>query len=377
MASVSPAVGPPDRPRSTSRTDLVTILLGMWVVLGLVADGNTHVNTPQLETFFTPSHAVLYSGYLSAAGWMGLQVLQHRRRGHQGLAAVPVGYGLGLVGAVVFGIGGLADLAWHARFGIESDIDALLSPAHLVLFVGAALILTTSWRAASSAAAQAAPSLRAFLPVLLSATATVMFVAFFVLYLSPFTAGAPTATAARAAGFVTHRQQEVFWSQGVAGILVTTAVLLVPLLLLVRRWRVPTGTATILFTTVAVGSSAIFDFEQGSLVLAAPIGGLLADLLISRLRPSTARPRALWTVAAATPAALWGPYFAVVAGWYGLAWPAELWSGSVVLSCLAGLALGLLAAPPPGQVATSPNGKPDLAPTRTQLTDVQRRRLSW
>jgi len=39
--------------------------------------------------------------------------------------------------------------------------------------------------------------------VLLSATATVMFVAFFVLYLSPFTAGAPTATAARAAGFVT------------------------------------------------------------------------------------------------------------------------------------------------------------------------------
>jgi len=65
MASVSrldrTGVGPAGRPRSTSRTDLVTILLGMWVVLGLVADGNTHVNTPQLETFFTPSHAVLYS----------------------------------------------------------------------------------------------------------------------------------------------------------------------------------------------------------------------------------------------------------------------------------------------------------------------------
>jgi hypothetical protein len=37
--------GSADRPRSTSRSDLVTILLGMWVVLGLVADGNTHVNT--------------------------------------------------------------------------------------------------------------------------------------------------------------------------------------------------------------------------------------------------------------------------------------------------------------------------------------------
>jgi len=53
MASVSRldgiGAGPTGRPRSNSRSDLVTILLGMWVVLGLVADGNTHVNTPQLE----------------------------------------------------------------------------------------------------------------------------------------------------------------------------------------------------------------------------------------------------------------------------------------------------------------------------------------
>jgi hypothetical protein len=76
----------------------------------LVADGNTHVTTPQLETVITPSHAVLYSGYLSAAGWMGWQVLQQRRRGHHGLQAVPIGYGLGLVGAVIFGLGGLPDL---------------------------------------------------------------------------------------------------------------------------------------------------------------------------------------------------------------------------------------------------------------------------
>jgi len=161
---------------------------------------------------------------------------------------------------------------------------------------------------------------------------------------------------------------------------VTTAVLLVPLLLLVRRWTVPTGTATILFTTVAVLSSAIFDFEQGALILAAPIGGLLADLLISRLRPSTARPVALWTVAAAVPVALWVPYFAVVAGWYGLAWPAELWSGSVVLSSLAGLALGLLAAPPAGSAAASPGGEPGAdatRPARMSSTKNEQRRLSW
>lgn len=60
--------------------------------------------------------------------------------------------------------------------------------------------------------------------------------------------------------------------------------------------------------------------------------------------------------------------------------PAELWSGSVVLSSLAGVALGLLAAPPPGSTATSPNGQPEVdatAPTPTALTDLERRRLSW
>src|SRR6266545_126929 len=314
------AIGPTGRPRSTSRTDLVTILLGMWVVLGLVAGGNTHLNTPHRETFFTPSHAVLYSGYLSAAGWMGWQVLQQRRRGHQGLAAVPVGYGLGLVGAVLFGLGGLADLAWHALFGIETDIDALLSPSHLVLFFGAALILTTPWRAAASAAEEA-PGFRAFLPVLVSATATVMFVAFFVLYLSPFTAAA--STMARAAGLVTHQQQVLFWSRGIAG--------------------------------------------------------LLADLLINRLRPSTTRPLALWTVAAAVPAAVWDP--TSPSSPVGTALHGRRSCGRAAWCCPASPVWPSGCWPPhPGSTATSPNGQPEVdatAPTPTALTDLERRRLSW
>jgi len=41
---------------------------------------------------------------------MGRQVLRQWRQGHRGLEAVSVGYGLGLVGAVIFGLGGLPDL---------------------------------------------------------------------------------------------------------------------------------------------------------------------------------------------------------------------------------------------------------------------------
>jgi hypothetical protein len=182
------------------------------------------------------------------------------------------------------------------------------------------------------------------LPVLLSAAATTMFVAFFLLYLSPFTDWAPTT--ARAALFAGHEQQELFQSHGAAQILVTTATLLVPLLLLLRRWRPPFGTATVLFTTVAVLTSAIFEFTQGALALAGLAGGVATDLLIGWLRPSPGRPGAVRALAAAVPVALWLPYFALVAGRYGLGWPAALWAGSVALASLTGLALGLLAAPP-------------------------------
>jgi hypothetical protein len=332
------------RPRAGWATDLVTTLLGGWVVAGLVADGHAHVNAPRLETFFTPSHGVLYSGYVAVSVWIGWQVLAWRRRGRTGLGAVPVGYGLGLLGAAVFAAGGLADLAWHSLLGIEADVEALLSPPHLLLFLGVVLISTTPWRAAWSWPGPAAPSFRVFLPVLLSVVATAMFVAFFLLHLSPFSDWAPTS--ARAALFTGHEQRELFQSHGVAEILVTTAALLLPLLLLVRRWRPPFGSATVLFTTVAVLTSAIFDFRQGALVLAGLVGGLTADLLVGWLRPAASRPGAVRALATAVPAALWLPYFGLVAARYGLGWPATLWAGSVVLASLAGLALGLLAAPP-------------------------------
>lgn len=46
---------------------------------------------------------------------------------------LPHGYGLSLIGAGLFLAAGLADLVWHELFGIENDVDALLSPTHLAL----------------------------------------------------------------------------------------------------------------------------------------------------------------------------------------------------------------------------------------------------
>jgi hypothetical protein len=117
-----------------------------WLVGGGYLDGWAHSHGKVDQTFFTLWHAVLYAGFGACAGV--LLAATRRAPGQRWAWTLPVGYGLSLVGALIFAAGGLADLAWHLAFGIETDTAALLSPTHLVLYLGAALIVTGPLRAA-------------------------------------------------------------------------------------------------------------------------------------------------------------------------------------------------------------------------------------
>ncbi|MGH2358015.1 MAG: hypothetical protein ACRDGJ_08370, partial [Candidatus Limnocylindria bacterium] len=130
------------------REDLVTAALAAWLVVGLFVDGWAHNTRPLLETFFTPWHAVFYSGFAALATWVGWSVSRRRRPGLSWRAAVPPGYGLAVVGLGLFLASGVGDMAWHLVFGIEQDIDALLSQTHLGLFLGALLAVTAPLRSA-------------------------------------------------------------------------------------------------------------------------------------------------------------------------------------------------------------------------------------
>ncbi len=55
-------------------------------------------------------------------------------------------------------------MGWHIIFGIEQNVDALLSPTHLVLLIGALLILSSPFRAGWSNNAMKAPGWREFAP---------------------------------------------------------------------------------------------------------------------------------------------------------------------------------------------------------------------
>ena len=251
---------------------------------------------------------------------------------------------------MLFLVSGIGDGVWHTIFGIEQQIEAALSPTHIGLFVGALLMFTTALRAAwSSDRLPAAPSLRGFLPALLSLTFATLLVSFLFFYLSAFRDPTATVPFERWARGVAGPFPALAYTRehGIASVLVTNLLLIAPVLLLLRRWRPPFGTATVLFTTVAVLQAATQEFAHGELVLGALAGGLATDWAIAWSRRAAGAAAGHRVVAAAGPLALWACYFLVLELRGGIAWPAELWTGSIVFASLSGLALSLLMAPPP------------------------------
>lgn len=325
------------RPRLSHRENLITVAVGAWLILGLFVDGWAH-NNGKPESFFTPWHGLFYSGYAATAIWMWSRYKRHR--------GVPVGYGLGLLGVLGFAAGGLGDMVWHGIFGVEVDLEALLSPSHLLLFASGLLVLSSPLRAAWAEPDDGPPPMSRFLPTLLSATLVTATVAFFFMEFSPFLTWAATADPYR---FTAQIDPEIggwlaeeIQLEGFASILLTTLILIGPTLMLLRRWRTPMGSFTVLFGAVAALMSAIEGFELGHAVLAAVVAGFAADALAQALQPVRSTTAVLRVVGGVVPLVLWLAYFAVLATFQSVGCSVEYWSGITVMSSLAGLALALL-----------------------------------
>ena len=348
LETLEPAVAPTeedDKPTFSRGGELALVAFGVWMIVGLFLDGWAH-SEQKPDSFFTPWHGVLYSGFVGAAGSALVQLARQRQPGRSWREAVPPGYGASLLGLGLFGVGGAGDLVWHQVFGVESNLAALLSPTHLLLMVGGVLALTgplrTAWRTTDDA-----PSLRAFLPALGSLTLATGVAVFFTFYLSPFgrtvVARLPASetdihdfTAPSAAGFAQLREM---WAIG--GILATTVLVVVPVLLVLRRWRAPAGALLVYFAAVALFEGTASEFRRWPLMLAVLGAGIVAEALAGRA--------SVRVLSGAVAAALWMGYFALVAVVYEMGWTAELWTGAVALATLTAVALSLLTSPPERQ----------------------------
>lgn len=321
------------------RRDLGTAGLGLVMVAGVYLDGWAHLHEPGLETFFTPWHAVLYSAF----GLLATSILTVAVRGAWSSGslrkAIPVGYGQAVTGVAVFASGGLGDMVWHQILGVEVGLDALLSPTHLVLLVGA--VLMTS--APAVAAARAPGTLTSGLSVALSVAATAAAVGFFVSYLSVFTDAAAGLVLVKVPeGTPGHAEAELPAAAGLGAYLVTTAAIVVPILALRRRFRaVPIGTVVATTASVALLGAGLTSFAHLGPALGAIVGSLLVELVLG-----LTRARSNWVaVGGLVPGGVWSGQLLGLALTATVGWSVQLWAGVVVLTVLAGLVFGGLGQP--------------------------------
>jgi len=338
----------PVRAPLSAREQAIGVLFGLWMVVGLFLDGWAHDNN-EPESFFTPWHGVLYSGFL-AATLAALAVARRHRPGVGVLETLPRGHGLTLAGLAVFAVGAFGDLAWHETLGVEVGVEALLSPTHLLLLVAGLVALSAPLRAAWQDTGAVPTGLREFLPVVVSLALLVALAGFFLLYLSPFLNDAAGARFDRVAGVDhDHPSSDVFELQqllGVASILMTTVMLVVPIQLLLRRWAPPRGSLTALVGIVVLLFIGLDEFSQPGLVVAGIAAGAAGDLAVTKRQPRLA--------GVAVTVVMWVGYFALYQLTVGtVAWSAELWTGTIILAGLVAAAISLATAGPTMPLATS------------------------
>ena len=308
----------------------LTVAASLWLLFGLFWDGWAHgYNLP--DSFWTIWHAAFYAGYLACAAAIGGAIAMRR-------GAIPLGYGWAVVGAVIFGVGGVFDAIWHTLFGIEVSTEALISPSHLVLATGIVLMVSAPLRAAW---ARPAPrSLVESLPAILSLTALFSLFTFMTMFGGAYSTLIAQGTTTSFGSMERQLVAVFFW----------TGLLVGHVLVSLRAGTLAVGSLTILiglngFAMILMRGHAPVEV-QASMIGVAVAAGIAGDLLLWRLRPGEARPLALRAFAFGLPAMYWALYLGTVSLAFGTWWRVPALVGVPLLAGVVGLLISALVLPP-------------------------------
>jgi hypothetical protein len=251
-------------------------------------------------------------------------------RGRAWHSALPAGYGLALLGAPLFALSGVGDLAWHQLFGIERGVEALLSPTHLGLVASMLMIVSAPVRAALH---RSSPRWRDQVPAVLALMLTLTLLTFISEYAHPFIE--PMANEARFGSTGV--------ALGVAGVIIQAAILAGVLIVAVRLPALPAGS----FTLLMAGNAALIAVlnDQFWTVAVAGAAGVAADILYRALRPSEQRVAALRVFLTLVPAIVYLLYFLALMRVDVVFWRLHTWAGAIALAGAAGLLLAVLVTP--------------------------------
>ncbi|MBV8530454.1 MAG: hypothetical protein JO104_03980 [Candidatus Eremiobacteraeota bacterium] len=335
-------------PRSIA-LDYAVGICGVWISGGFFLDAWAHGHVP-VESFFTPYHAVFYSGMLALALVIAGFIVRCHGLGYDWAHAVPRPYRLALLGIPIFIAGGIGDMLWHRTLGIEEGIDALLSPTHQILGLGIFFLASGPIRSVLADRGRAA-SLASQLPLALGLATWLILAHFGTAYafdpaagrtnapppIVPFSAQYLTALAIGYYKVATGVLIVIFQSTLVAGFA----------LWIVSRMHPCPGMVTLLLLIGNVPAAAAFTNQTPLLAVTLAqslVTGVFADALIALYDPHPApgSMRAFRWYAVAVPMAYIGTYFAGMLLSDRIWWDWNVALGSWIWSGVCGFALSLL-----------------------------------
>jgi hypothetical protein len=292
---------------------------------GAYVDQWAHRHRADLESFFTPWHALLYSGFLATSAYLVWHMVRGGRSWWSWRDSRPSSYHWSIAGVTLFMVAGVGDMLWHEIFGIEVGTEALVSPTHLLLAIGAGMIVTGPLRACWQRSDQVLD-----LPSVLSAGLTLSLLTFFTVYSHPFV---------RLSGSTNAEN-----SFGLTGILLQSLLVCGLVLMMLVRFRLLPGTLTFIF-----GLSALFLSLMEYTYVMVLVGlavGITGDVLVRWLNPAPHRVMQFRVFACSLPVVFWIGYFAALLATDGIAWTIHLWTGAIVQAGIFGWLLSYLVVPP-------------------------------
>lgn len=338
-----------ERVRRATRSEHVRIsdgeLLALLVcnlvsTIGLAGDIARHLENPgDLEgDFLSGWHLVLYGGVTAVALWLGVGAL---RRGPEFVAAAWTT----TLGFVLLAMGGVIDAIWHAQFGTEVEIEALVSPPHLVVFAGLAFLLASPivviWQREARRLGLAASFI-----VLASIVSVVLVISLFTGFLSPLASGM-SLSAGYQEPLVGESAVDYDQVRGLGIAVFTTAMLVASFIVVLVRFRPVVGMTGVAIFLCGAPALAITDPNAiRPLVVGYAMVGLVVEVLVALIgRPTLGRAGAA-LVGAAMGSMLWGATFALMAADGRLAWSEAMWGGTILLAGMVGASVASLVALP-------------------------------
>lgn len=316
------------------RWEWIYLATSIGMIVGLFIDGwsHSHITSRATESALTPWHVPLYAGSIACALVIFRIVERYRIPGAGWRGTAPRGYGLAVVATFLYPVGAALDLIWHAVFGVEGGVEALISPTHVVVISCMGVMVGTAFRSWAQADPVATAGDRwATWRAVTSMTFVLLTVLFSTTYADPLTKlfGAP------------GTEQDV--AAGLTGFLfISVIVSAVIAALLQPRRPLPTGSFTLLYAGAGIG----IGFLSGAVAFTVTVclaAGLATDAGLVLMRRRGWLDEYAFLLAPLSVAVLWTAYFALLAVRHGVAWIIHVWVGAIVLSALVALLISLLA----------------------------------